>query len=506
MHCGMNWVIHARNNDQRMRPYRSLHYVEKPKRNSFPIGILLVLILIALVSADVGLRLLQGEAETGLEYLPEAYRIYYQKNHYGALHQEWESRDGKVKTNAYGMRSPEVASQKPENVTRIAIMGDSVSFGMRLDQEEIYPYLLHEILNQNEQANYEVLNFAAPGYTSFQGVKQYGKLTGRFQPDILVLAYGLYDADETRIADHELYSILEQCGLTTEPPTWQPWLERYSSLGHWFLQKKRKLAQEAYQALINERIQKDQWVRRVPPDDYYKHHVALIEHHQKTGGRVILVNANLLQFDYYTEIRQLAETFQLPLLDTRAIFDQLGGEEERELGFNLQLQPYGFDTKNGGDEGNYYRFRVYAPPYIQVEDTIYIVGNHPGLGDGVPNKVALNDNGRDGDEQAGDRIWSLGLTIEEKRPIQFAFTNSGLEGQWAHSQEDHWHHSKNRHFFYRVDPTPIEGPFEWSSLIYFFNKPPFDELVQTGHYEYTNAIGHEMIARRLSYLIQKVET
>ncbi len=64
---------------------------------------------------------------------------------------------------------------------------------------------------------------------------------------------------------------------------------------------------------------------------------------------------------------------------------------------------------------------------------VYIVGNRPELGNKVPNKIAMHDNGEYGDRVAGDNIWTIVLDLEEG-DIEYKYTNSGGEGTWEGSE------------------------------------------------------------------------
>ncbi|HMO18241.1 MAG TPA: SGNH/GDSL hydrolase family protein [Oligoflexia bacterium] len=103
-----------------------------------------------------------------------------------------------LRTNSFGMRGAEVGLDKPENVFRIAGIGDSVMFGWGVAEEDSYLKLLeldfesekgkgHEL--RIAQDKLETLNFAVPGYNTSMEVATYESLGRRFSPDILVLHF-----------------------------------------------------------------------------------------------------------------------------------------------------------------------------------------------------------------------------------------------------------------------------------------------------------------------------
>ena len=74
-------------------------------------------------------------------------------------------------------------------------------------------------------------------------------------------------------------------------------------------------------------------------------------------------------------------------------------------------------------------FRVFAGER-PVQRALYIAGAGPELGNVVPNAVALHDDGTAGDQQAGDRVWSLAVPLRVGARVAYVYTNSGQQGVW----------------------------------------------------------------------------
>jgi hypothetical protein len=70
-----------------------------------------------------------------------------------------------------------------------------------------------------------------------------------------------------------------------------------------------------------------------------------------------------------------------------------------------------------------------------VSEAIYIVGNQPELANWTPNKVRMFDDGTNGDETAGDGVWSIAFPFAEGTHIEYKYTNSGAVGVWNPSEE-----------------------------------------------------------------------
>ncbi len=94
--------------------------------------------------------------------------------------------------NLHGMRGPPVSVKKPEGVKRIVVMGGSHPMGMWVKQSEVYSSLVERQLNERG-GNWQVLNAAVAGYTSWQGVVQLREQLLRFSPDIVISDLGHND-------------------------------------------------------------------------------------------------------------------------------------------------------------------------------------------------------------------------------------------------------------------------------------------------------------------------
>lgn len=99
-----------------------------------------------------------------------------------------------IRTNALGLRSAEVTLPKPEGVFRIIALGDSVTFGWGVREEDTYPAQLGELLAAlHPDQRFEVINAGVSGYGTWQESAWLQQMAGQLQPDLVVVQVHLND-------------------------------------------------------------------------------------------------------------------------------------------------------------------------------------------------------------------------------------------------------------------------------------------------------------------------
>ena len=94
-----------------------------------------------------------------------------------------------VTINSSGLRGPELSSSKGAHVIRIVCLGDSLTFGVGVDDAGVYPRQLEALLNDSlpDPWQAEVVNAGVQRYYTYQEIDQFQRNASTWQADIVVL-------------------------------------------------------------------------------------------------------------------------------------------------------------------------------------------------------------------------------------------------------------------------------------------------------------------------------
>jgi lysophospholipase L1-like esterase len=106
-----------------------------------------------------------------------------------------------VRTNSFGLRSPEVAIPKPDGTFRILLLGDSFTFGFRATGDVVFARRLEERLRSSGLPSAEVVNAGVLSYCPLLEYLQYRHHLHVLEPDLVVLNFDMSD-----VQDHLDYS------------------------------------------------------------------------------------------------------------------------------------------------------------------------------------------------------------------------------------------------------------------------------------------------------------
>lgn len=96
----------------------------------------------------------------------------------------------RVCLNRDGFRDQNFTKEKPVNSKRIVALGDAVTFGVGVDNNQTWPSQLEKKLRmEDEYKNYQVLNFGFPFKSTTEEVIWLNRTGREYNPDIVVLQY-----------------------------------------------------------------------------------------------------------------------------------------------------------------------------------------------------------------------------------------------------------------------------------------------------------------------------
>ncbi len=105
--------------------------------------------------------------------------------------------DKTITVNSLGMRDAEPREPVP-GMRRILVLGDSVSFGLGVEDNETWPHVLDARLRQAEARGgppFDVLNMAVSGYSTLDEYAQLKHRGLELDPDFVIVGYFLNDPE-----------------------------------------------------------------------------------------------------------------------------------------------------------------------------------------------------------------------------------------------------------------------------------------------------------------------
>lgn len=187
---------------------------EKPR--SLPLlHKLLLALVVGLVSAEVGVRVIDWRAGRTVEtYLPPAdpnKALMGLHPFMGYSYRPGAVKEGNVEAggqivhiNSRGMRGAELSAEKAPGTYRILCVGGSTTFGSGVTYDDgTYPARLEHYLNERapDGVLYEVANCGVQGYTTAENLIYLQLLLVELDPDAIVIYQGANDARPIQAKD-----------------------------------------------------------------------------------------------------------------------------------------------------------------------------------------------------------------------------------------------------------------------------------------------------------------
>ncbi len=131
-----------------------------------------------------------------------------------------------ARINGLGLRGPEQQGEKPAGVRRVLMLGDSVTFGQGVYEEDTFARRLERSLGRG----WEVLNAGVPMYDTSNEVSLFANRGLLWSPNVAVLAFYVNDADQAQVMGPLVDRLI---GAVNDAVTPRGGLARWSALWRW---------------------------------------------------------------------------------------------------------------------------------------------------------------------------------------------------------------------------------------------------------------------------------
>lgn len=304
---------------------------------------------------------------------------------------EGEKRTWRLRVNALGLRGPDVKEDKPPGVLRIVCLGDSITFGDKLDQGETIPERMQAILAARQPDRHvEVINAAVPGYSSRQGLALWQKRVRDLHPDVVMIAFGFNDRWPSAVSDAK--------NFPPDVPGLGPAIgrlrrtETYKTLRALILALRRRIGTSAPNAPLPHRT-------RVSLHETEANTRALVRDARAAGARVVVVHTAIGQEAIRQALTRVARQEGVAFVDAAGALARAKDARQRALAARLGISGRCPDPPKAPSG---FLFRAIVPPSIPRRGDLHARA----FGGVLPMDVPLTDDGRGCDERAGDGVWT----------------------------------------------------------------------------------------------------
>lgn len=328
-----------------------------------------------------------------------------------------------IEIDARGYRGPqrETAAAR-DGRTRILCVGDSVSFGFNVDRGDEYPRQLEARLRAGHpEQDVEVINAAVPGWSWIQGLRFVEAEGLALRPDLVIAAHGTNDRFwQAATTDLER---LPRAGAPA-PELWAPpWLAQTSlvrALGlasRWWRGAGGGPSEPS--PVCRSEIRESGSCKRVPLADIRAaiHELAAVLRAARSD--LLILNLDFIETDAVGALREAVQRDGLPFVDFAARFRALQAEEEAARARALALAPAAAIGAPDARAARRVLFRVVAPPAPRAPLSLR---GGAWLRSDLQYRAELRDDGAQGDERAGDGVYSgVAVTPPGVNALEYQF-------------------------------------------------------------------------------------
>ena len=291
-----------------------------------------------------------------------------------------------VQTDEHGFRTPGFTEKKPPGIFRVVCLGDSSTLGMNVEGDDPYPRVLARLLEDARPGRFEVLNLGVIGYTSRQGLELIRQQVLHYEPDLVIFAFGTNDRfwrnprsdDELIRATQDAWGCL---GLRLDTGLDDVLSYRLLKRGVSLIGQALDHATPVPAAQPRESLEGMR-------DNIVSAYSLL---HEK-GAALLVLNNDFFVTDARQAIGAAVKRTAAAHIDLERVFSKQRSERTRQIEQSHHLSPA--QVRPG-----MMLVRVLAPAArrVGVEWSSFA---------GPPSSSQLRDDGQEGDQLAGDGIWS----------------------------------------------------------------------------------------------------
>ena len=315
--------------------------------------------------------------------------------------------------NDRGLRGDPATERR--DVYRVLCIGDSITFGDKLDEGDTYPAILARLLRRRAGGRpIEVVNAGVPGYSSYQGLIFWRRLA-ELAPSAVIVGYGFNDVWPSRISDRESLSggggsFGGLRALLRKTRTYHALRILLSKLAGGLGNREAPVAGTAPG-------------RRVPIEETEKNVRTILREAHAQGIFAIVAHFAFGQVDIQGALGRAAREEGAPFLDGDALLRVRRAKQQEALAASLDLRgrcPHPNRARSGIVP------RVRMGPGREAEGPI--VARVRGLAPRGTRNIPLNDRGTGCDERADDGVHTGLIMAAPGRVLHVVFAERLRDG------------------------------------------------------------------------------
>jgi lysophospholipase L1-like esterase len=309
--------------------------------------------------------------------------------------------------NSEGYRGPERPYRNDtDGVYRILCVGDSITFGFNVDQDASYPRRLEAALRERHPGRrIEVVDAGVPGWSWLQGLRFLQAEGMGLHPDLVIAGHGTNDQFfRAEVTDRERMPVGGEPAPEVRPAA-EPFYQRTNTY-----RLIRKVAGIVHRGAAlspgcRAQLKESAMCHRVSVDDIDRAVREVAGLVRGAGGDFLAINVDFQETAAVTGVRRAVDAERVPFIDFVERFRTLRKADEEARVAHLGLAPAGATPPSAGAQGPrrvVFRALLDAPP----GDAAVSVRGGAFLRSDFDFAHALHDDGTDGDERAGDGVFS----------------------------------------------------------------------------------------------------